>query len=71
MAIDTVSSNNMSYVEIFEHLLSLGFRVVPIAIAKNMLKDSDYDKLYNEYERYIKHFENLIQTGKTLRKPKR
>lgn len=59
----TVSSNNMGYVEIFEHLVSLGFRVVPIAIAKNMLKDSDYNRLYKEYEKYIDHFENLIQTG--------
>lgn len=34
----TISSNNMGYVEIFEHLVSLGFCVVPIAIAKNMLR---------------------------------
>lgn len=59
----TVSSNNMGYVEIFEHLVSLGFRVVPIAIAKNMLKDSDYSELYKEYEKYIDHFEKLIQKG--------
>lgn len=59
----TVSSNNMGYVEIFEHLVSLGFRVVPIAIAKNMLKDSDYNELYKEYEKYISHFEKLIQMG--------
>lgn len=66
----TVSSNNMGYVEIFEHLVSLGFRVVPIAIAKNMLKDSDYDKLYNEYERYIYHFESLIQAGNFVKAKK-
>ena len=60
----------MGYVEIFEHLVSLGFRVVPIAIAKNMLKDSDYDKLYNEYERYIYHFESLIQAGNFVKAKK-
>lgn len=28
-----------------------------------MLKDSDYNELYKEYEKYISHFEKLIQMG--------
>lgn len=57
----TISNNNFSYIDIFEHLQSLGFRAIPIAIAQNMIDDSEYSKVIDSYRDYIEHFHKLVK----------
>lgn len=60
----TVTKENLNYIEIFQHLSSLGFKTIPIAIAQNLLDDIDYDKVIEEYTKFIKYVEELIKEKK-------
>lgn len=59
----TASKNNLDYVEIFEHLYSLGFVRITIATARNTLDEADFEKLLKEYKRYLWYFNYLVKKG--------
>lgn len=59
----TASENNLDYVEIFEHLYSLGFVRITIAAAQNVLDKKHFEILLREYKRYIWYFYSLIKEG--------
>lgn len=56
----TVTPENIDYQKIFEHLNGLNFKAIPIAVAQNMFDDSEYDKILEEYKKYIYYFKALI-----------
>jgi uncharacterized protein len=60
----TVTSENLNYIEIFNHLSNLEFKPVSISVAQNLLNDNDYDNLIEEYIKFIKYFEKLIKEKK-------
>lgn len=60
----TISPQGLNIVENFYHLLELKFRNIMFAPADNLLSDSDYEILTNEYIMMIKEFENLVREGK-------
>ncbi|MDZ5255179.1 PapB family radical SAM/SPASM ranthipeptide maturase [Clostridium sp. LIBA-8841] len=60
----TATKNNLNFIEIFNHLNSLGFKCIPIALAQNLLDDNDYKKATEEYVKFINYFENLIKEKK-------
>ena len=59
----TASKNNLDYVEIFEHLYSLGFARITIAAAQNVLDERSFKTLLKEYKRYIWYFYSLVKRG--------
>ena len=62
-----VSVRSSLYKNIFNHLYSLGFRAIPLAVAQNMIGDGDFENLLQKYEEYIDYFEELLQ-NKDLKK---
>lgn len=52
----TLSPDNLNYIEVFEHLHSLGFRAIPISVANNTLSESDKELEMLEYKRYVEYF---------------
>lgn len=56
----TVTPENIDYQKIFDHLNGLHFKAIPIAVAQNMVDDSEYDKILEEYKKYIYYFKELI-----------
>lgn len=56
----TVTPENIDYQKIFDHLNGLNFKAIPIAIAQNMVDDSEYDEILEEYRKYIYYFKELI-----------
>jgi uncharacterized protein len=60
----TLTNDNIDYIEIFEHLDSLGFRAIPIAIAQNMVDDEVFEEVVQSYKEYIKYFGQLIADKK-------
>ena len=63
----TLSAENMGYKSVFDHLYSLGFRAIPMAVAHNTISESDFSGLLDEYSRYIDYFEELL-SNKDLEK---
>ena len=66
-SIMNVSVRSSLYKNIFNHLYSLGFRAIPLAVAQNMIGDGDFENLLQKYEEYIDYFEELLQ-NKDLKK---
>lgn len=57
----TLSPQNLNYVEVFEHLNSLGFRAIPIEPAINFLSDKDKEVELNEYKKYLSYYVKNIK----------
>lgn len=60
----TVSPQGLNIIENFHHLLELNFRSIMFAPADNLLSDSDYEILTQQYVNMIHEFEKLISEGK-------
>lgn len=63
----TATRNNMNYKEIFNHLDGLKFKAIPIAVAQNMMNDTEYAEFIEMYREYIKYFEQLVKSGEYAR----
>lgn len=60
----TVTPDNSDYEQIFNHLDELGFKAIPIAIAQNMVADSEFQDIMKKYKEYIGYFQKLIKEKK-------
>lgn len=57
----TLSSGNLDYIKVFDTLENMGFTEIPLAVAKNMLKEDDKKLELDQYKKYVDYFVSLMQ----------
>ncbi|EOL43022.1 PapB family radical SAM/SPASM ranthipeptide maturase [Enterococcus phoeniculicola] len=60
----TLTSENLNYTEIYNHLNDLGFSAIPMAVAENMIDDEAYEIRIKEFIRLIHYCKELIDLKK-------